>query len=135
MLILVRLEEKPISFCPRCKKYNFRSVLQERVYKPDEPIPSDSEKWKQCHECSQIIPIYELKKESKLKDFVVEPSSNPFDSGKQIVGLDNKIKKTPRQKERQKQKERIEKEKDEDIKRELRKGNIVQVIEDSLTNY
>jgi hypothetical protein len=51
-----------------------------------------------------------------LKDFV-ETSSNPFDQGKSIVGLDNKIKKTPRQKEKQKLKERIEQEKDEDIKR------------------
>jgi len=51
-----------------------------------------------------------------LKDFV-ETSRNPFDQGKSIVGLDNKIKKTPRQKEKQKLKERIEQEKDEDIKR------------------
>jgi len=51
-----------------------------------------------------------------LKDFV-ETSSNPFDQGKSIVGLDNKIKKIPRQKEKQKLKERIEQEKDEDIKR------------------
>ena len=64
-----------------------------------------------------------------MKDFV-ETSSNPFDQGKSIVGLDNKIKKTPRQKEKQKLKERIELEKDEDIKRELRKGNIVNIIQD-----
>jgi len=43
-----------------------------------------------------------------LKDFVAT-SSNTFDQGKCIVGLDNKIKKTPRQKEKQKLKERIEK--------------------------
>lgn len=64
-----------------------------------------------------------------MKDFV-ETSGNPFDQGKSIVGLDNKIKKTPRQKEKQKLKERIEQEKDEDIKRELRKGNIVNIIQD-----
>ena len=64
-----------------------------------------------------------------MKDFVAT-SSNPFDQGKSIVGLDNKIKKTPRQKEKQKLKERIEQEKDEDIKRELRKGNIVNIIQD-----
>ena len=69
------------------------------------------------------------KKESKLKDFV-ETSRNPFDQSKSIVGLDNKIKKTPRQKEKQKLKERIEQEKDENIKRELRKGNIVNIIQD-----
>jgi hypothetical protein len=41
----------------------------------------DSERWKQCHECGHIVPIYELKRESRLKD-IVEPSDNPFDQGK-----------------------------------------------------
>jgi hypothetical protein len=62
----------------------------------------------------------------------VEPSSNRFDQGKIITGLDNKRKKTPIQKQRQKLKDRIEQEKDQDIKRVLSKGNIVQIIEDSL---
>jgi len=49
----------------------------------------DKENWKQCHNCGQIVPIYEAKKESKLQDFV-ETSDNPFDSGKSITGLGNK---------------------------------------------
>jgi len=57
-----------------------------------------------------------------IKDFV-EPSNDPFDQGKTIIGLGNKKKKTAFQKERQRQKDRIDKEKDPDIKRELRKGN------------
>ena len=36
-----------------------------------------------------MIPIYDVKKESKLQDFV-DTSTNPFDQGKSIVGLDNK---------------------------------------------
>ena len=68
---------------------------------------------------------------SKLKDFV-ETSTNPFDQGENIVGLDNKIKKTPSQKQRQKLLYRIEKEKDEDIKRELRRGNLVEIIEGAM---
>ena len=48
-----------------------------------------------------------------------------FDQGKPLIGIDNKRKLTPTQKARKKQKERIDQEKDEDIKRELMKGNIV----------
>jgi hypothetical protein len=55
----------------------------------------------------------------------VETSTNPFDQGKSLVGLGNKVKKTPFKKQRQKLNDRIEQEKDEDIKSELRKGKIV----------
>jgi hypothetical protein len=92
-------------------------------------LPSDQDLWKQCHGCGTIVPINEAKKESKLQDFV-GTSSNPFDQGKSISGIGNKLIKTPFQEQRQKLKDRIEMEKDEDIKRELRKGNIVTVIED-----
>jgi hypothetical protein len=58
----------------------------------------------------------------------VETSTNPFDQGNSLVGLGNKVKKTPFKKQRQKLNDRIEQEKDEDIKSELRKGNIVTEI-------
>ncbi len=126
-------EQLIISHCTRCKKQGFLSVLGERIYPTDEPIPHDHENWKQCHTCGQIVPIYEAKKESRLHDFV-ETSTNPFDQGKSITGLNNKVKKSPFQKQRQILFDRIEQEKDEDIKRELRKGNIIEIIEDSM-NY
>jgi hypothetical protein len=66
-----------------------------------------------------------------IKDFV-ETSDIPFDQSKSIVGIDNKKRKTPSEKRRQKLKERIDSEKDKDIKRELRKGNIVTIVESSL---
>jgi hypothetical protein len=49
-----------------------------------------------------------------------------------LVGIGNKEKRSPFQKQMQKLRERIEREEDEDIKRELRKGNLVTIIEDSL---
>lgn len=64
--------------------------------------------------------------------YFVETSDNPFDSGKSITGLGNKKSANGNQKERQRQLEWIE-EKDPNIKAELKKGNIVQIIEDSLT--
>jgi hypothetical protein len=54
-----------------------------------ESIPSERDLWQQCHDCGQLVPIYQVKKERKLLDFV-ETSSNPFDQGKSIIGLDNK---------------------------------------------
>jgi len=48
------------------------------------------------------------------------------------LGLGNKRPQNRYQKERERLLKRIEMEKDEDIKRELRKGNIVYVIEDSM---
>jgi hypothetical protein len=75
----------------------------------------------------------ELKKESKLQDFV-ETSDRPFSQGKSITGLGNKKLRDRHQRERERQRklDRIEKEKDPDIKAELRKGNIVEIIEDSM---
>jgi hypothetical protein len=49
-----------------------------------------------------------------------------------ITGLGNKRKKYRHQNKFEKIKERIEKEKDEDVKRQLRKGNTVEIIEDGL---
>jgi hypothetical protein len=40
------------------------------------------------------VPIYEAKKEGKLHDFG-ETSRNPFDQGKTITGIGNKVKKCP----------------------------------------
>jgi hypothetical protein len=105
-------EEEPISYCPHCLEYNQYRVLQERVQLIGETLSqSDRESFRQCHSCGLLVPVYELKQESKLQDFV-ESSSNPFDSGRSITGLDNKKKLTPTQKQRKKQKEVIDKEKD-----------------------
>jgi hypothetical protein len=52
------------------------------------------------HDCGQLIPIYEAKKESMLQDFV-ETADNPFEQGKSIVGLGNKGTKNKYQKIRE----------------------------------
>jgi len=43
---------------------------------------------------SQLVPIYQVKKEGILQDFA-ETSNNPFDQRKSINSLANKSKKTP----------------------------------------
>jgi hypothetical protein len=61
------------------------------------------------------------------------PSDNPFDRGKNIVGLDNKNRK--KENKFEKLRKEIEKEKDLDIKQELKKGNIVTIIDSTLDYY
>lgn len=93
-------------------------------------MPWDQDLWNQCHSCGQAVPIYEANKESKLQDFV-QPSTNPFNEGKSITGLDNKVKINTIS-EGKTEKDRIEQGKDEDIKRGLGKGYVVQVIQNGL---
>jgi hypothetical protein len=116
-------EIEPISYCPRCKKLNHLSILKERIYLPDQPVPSDNDLWKQCHECGTIVPVYEIEKDSSIKD-VIETTDNPFDIGTSFLGIDSRTsiegKNARKKRERQKQLEDI---KDDEVKRELSKGN------------
>lgn len=122
-------ETEKISYCPRCLKFGAQIILGERIYKSDEPYrESDKELFRQCPDCGKIVPTHETKKESELEGFV-ETSDNPFDEGKSIVGLDNRLPKSKIQKERKRLVDRA-KEKDSEIRRELLKGNIIDSIQD-----
>jgi hypothetical protein len=123
-------DEKSISYCPRCLKQGFKSLLQERIY-TDGQIQRDHDLWRQCHECGIIVPINEVMRERRLIG-MLDPTKNAFDSMPSVIGLGNKNKLSASEKARQKLLERIEKEKDEEIKRELRRGNVVNIIENSL---
>jgi hypothetical protein len=119
-------------------KFGFHHILIERVYLPGQPIPSNHDLWEQRHNCGQVVPFYEAKKESKLQDFV-ETSDNPFDVGETITGLDNKCSIKDYNKNFKKKKKELEdklsripdEDEDEDIKDEIRKENIVTIIGDS----
>jgi hypothetical protein len=84
-----------------------------------EPVPVDHDGWKQVmnHECGLLVPIYELQKEASIK-YIVETVENPFDNSKnQFLGTDSR---KVRSKKRQKQ--NLDHIKDEELKRELAKG-------------
>ena len=107
--------------------------LNNRIYQ-NETIPIDHDQWRQCHECGTIVPIYEIEKEATIKD-VVETSDNPFDIGTSFLGIDKRTsvggKNARKKRERQKQLEDI---KDDEVKRELAKGNtLINYIEISTT--
>jgi hypothetical protein len=115
-------DERKIAVCSRCLKFGIESVLKNRIY-PDNQIPVDHENWLQCYNCGLIVPIYELQKESQIKD-VVETIDNPFDIGTSFLGIDKRTsvggKNARKKKERQKELDDI---KDDEVKRELAKGN------------
>ena len=115
--------DKIISYCKHCLEYNIKVPLKNRIYPNAEPIPVDHSEWLQCHSCGLIVPLYEAQKESTFKT-VVQPSDNPFDTGKDFLGIDSRTsiagKNARKKRERQKQFEDI---KDENLRSELQKGN------------
>jgi len=115
--------EKIISYCKHCLEYNIRVPLRNRIYPNGEPIPVDHDQFRQCHSCGLIVPVYEIEKEASIKD-VKEVSDNPFDTGKDFLGIDSRTsiggKNARKKRERQRQLEDI---KDDDLKREIAKGN------------
>jgi hypothetical protein len=105
------------SYCKHCLEYGFKVPLKNRIYQ-NEPIPVDHDQWRQCHECGLIVPVYELQKESEIKD-VVETVENPFDIAKnEFLGIDSRASAKKRKTQRDKQKE-LDDIKDPDLKREL----------------
>ena len=77
-----------------------------------------------CLDCGLVVPIYELQKEAKIKDFV-ETLDNPFDVAKdQFLGVDKRTPskgiKARRKRERQSQYDYIN---DPQLKEELKKGS------------
>lgn len=105
------------SYCKHCLKYGFIVQLKNRIYPDNEPIPVDHDQWLQCHECGTIVPVYEIEKESSIKD-VVETTDNPFDQGKDFLGIDSR---SARRKIKKK-KELFGDINDPDLKRELASG-------------
>jgi hypothetical protein len=104
------------SYCKHCLEYGFKVPLKNRIYQ-NEPIPVDHDQWRQCHECGLIVPVYELQKESEIKD-VVETVDNPFDIGKSFLGIDSRS----ARRKMKKKKELFGDINDPDLKRELASG-------------
>ena len=112
--------EKIISYCKHCLNFGFTVPLKNRIYRDNELIPVDHDQWLQCHECGAIVPVYEIEKEATIKD-VVETVDNPFDLGKDFLGVDSRSvgKKKKKQRDMQRAFDDI---KDPDLKRELASG-------------
>jgi hypothetical protein len=110
--------EQKTALCRHCKEYGFSVPLKNRIYPQGEPIPADHDQWTQCGDCGSIYAVYELEKESSIKD-VLEITENPHDVSKnQFLGVDSR---SARRKAR-KNKELFGDIQDSDLKRELASG-------------
>jgi hypothetical protein len=126
--------ESKIQYCQSCLQYGIKSVLKRRMFNveqgKDKPklVPAsvpDADRFRQCYHCGDIVPIYNVKTESKIEDFV-ETIDNPFDMnpgnmdgftpGRDRLKL-NKSKSIYKRKKAQ-----IDAIKDEDIRTELKNG-------------
>jgi predicted nucleic acid-binding Zn-ribbon protein len=115
-----------VSYCPRCLEKGFHEPLGKRIYKEGEAYrEGDEEKFRQCRACGLIVPSYETKKESVIKDRV-DSGDNPFNTPK-IVGVHNKDPKSRSERQHERLLEDIDNEIDPDIRRERLKGNQVTV--------
>jgi hypothetical protein len=102
----------------------------------------DADRFRQCYHCGDIVPIYNVKYESRIEDFV-EPIDNPFDMNPGNmdgftpgIGKSNRLNKSKSIYKRKKK--YIESISDRDIKDELSAGNQVRIIHEGqsqLTSY
>lgn len=79
-------EDYIISYCSKCQSFGFLSELKERIYNTNEPIPSDSDNWLQCHRCGLVVAKVHAKWENEIvgiKD--VSDSTSIYDSGKTVI--------------------------------------------------
>jgi hypothetical protein len=129
-------DENPLKLCPNCLEHGSMGVLGPRLLLPNETKTSDWDQFLSCESCYTVVPIYEAKIRSQIEDFS-ELTENPFKEGSNILGLGNKQgAETDIQKERRKQLEEADKASDEiEIKQALRKGLIVDIIQDGLDDY
>jgi|SRR5206468_6832630 len=83
-------DDEKISYCKHCQEFGFLVPLKNRIYPNNEPIPVDHDHFRQCHECGEIVPVFELEKEATIKD-VTETTDNLFDIAKNsFLGIDSR---------------------------------------------
>jgi len=119
-------EEEEVFYCPNCELHGFRQKLGVKIIPLGEEKPADWDQWKSCHECGHTYALHQLKKEARVGPFAEQ--KDPTNEKGYFSGINNKRKLSPREKEMQVLRDRIDEELDEDIRRELKKGNTVNII-------
>jgi hypothetical protein len=127
--------KEELSYCEHCLVVGIKSKLQKRLWQfnhekkeYEQVADPDKERFMQCWTCGDIFPVYEVKKESKITDFV-EVSEDPFDDN---PGNMETFGKTPSQSvglKKYKNKRRIHK--DAEIQEFLDRGDEVSNINES----
>ena len=74
----------PTSYCPKCLKYDIKTLLGPRIYGLGEPEASDHDKWLQCPKCGHLLPRVHAQEEQQLVPFI-EPPKNIHDSNRPTI--------------------------------------------------
>jgi hypothetical protein len=135
-------ESDHLQYCQSCLHVGVKSELKKRLYRVEsvdgnnngkprdvklvaETVPApDADRFRQCYRCGDIVPIYNVKQESALVDFV-EPTLNPFDESADSMGsLDRSGARLAKKKNKYaRKKAQIDSIKDPELKTELAQGN------------
>ena len=101
------------------------------MLKKGESLPPDHHQFKQCPQCGTIVPIYEVKHESKIQPFA-EPVKNPFDIGTEILGTDSRATQRKKGKKRKSRFSYKHEDPDPEIQAAIDKGLAVNILYDSM---
>ncbi len=114
-------------YCQSCLEAGIKSELKRRLYRVEdsklvaETVPApEADRFGQCYRCGDIIPIYNVKQESALVDFV-EPALNPFDENADKI--DTVVRTSKKKNNYARKRDQINSINDPDLKAGLASGN------------
>lgn len=73
-------------YCPHCLKRGYKVRLGPKILMPGQKRPDDYDEWLECPTCLWLCPIYQIEKETTIKDSI-ETIDNPFDNKTIIESL------------------------------------------------
>jgi hypothetical protein len=80
-------QKEETAYCESCKAVGINSRLEKRLWvfntetkQLERVADEDRENFRQCYNCGDTVPIYEVKKEAKISVTFVEASDDPFDN-------------------------------------------------------
>ena len=123
------------SFCQSCLSVGIKSLLEKKMYRfndktkePELIQDPDQDNFRQCYNCGDVVPLYEVKHEPKISDFV-ETTDNPFDFNSEGMGVLNETasqaianKRNPIKRKYKQRRDAISSVRDDEIRRLLEDG-------------
>lgn len=118
-----------LRYCQSCLQVGVKSELKRRLYRVEDSklvaetvTAPNADRFRQCYRCGDIVPIYNIKAESELVDFV-EPILNPFDDNADKIGFTGRNSRIAKRKNKYaRKKAQLSLVKDDDLRRELADG-------------
>ena len=79
-------EEQEVRYCPKCLEIGYQFKLGAKATLQGKQPQSDDDLFMQCFECWALYPKYETKVEQSIEGFITT-TENPFDDGKDVLGV------------------------------------------------